>query len=599
MRTIRIAVVLLALAGCGKEETPTGSGKTPATPAPTAAAADKVTMGGVKPAADDTLMLHYPNDPNTINPILGSDTVSEEFMRWVVDTLAEQKYSNPDEWEPQLAESWDFDEKNLEYTMHLRKGVMWHPTKLPDGTPIPAKEFTAADVKFTYDVVLNEHVDAASYRSYYEDPEAKTKEDKYKVKVTVVDPYTVKIKWTKPYMAADEWSLGLPLLPKHVYSVDAKGEPISNDISSEEFAKGFNDHWANSILIGTGPMKFSLWKKNERLELVRNPDYWGKPFYFSKVVFRNIPNSNTQLEMTLNNELDWSIVAEKSLFVQTKEKPQVKEGKAKTTEFDYPGYRYIGWNFKKEIFKERAVRTALAHAIPVQKIIDKVLYGLGKPLSGPLLPNSPKYDPSLQPIPFDPNKSRELLDAAGWKDTNNNGIRDKTINGKLFELKFDLMIYADTAMYKTIAEVVKEEFRQIGVDVQISPVKWALMLEKLHKKEFDACMLGWALSWKMDFYQIWHSSQADVMESSNAIGYKNPELDKLIETIRVTINQDKQRDLYRQMHKIIYDDQPYAFLFVDKRTAVYNARMENIKYYRIRPAIDMREWYSPADKARR
>src|SRR5579859_2396513 len=68
----------------------------------------------------------------------------------------------------------------------------------------------------------------------------KTKEDKWKIKVTVVDPYTVKMKWTKPYFMADEFSLGLPLLPKHIYSVDAKGEPISNDISSEEFAKGFN-----------------------------------------------------------------------------------------------------------------------------------------------------------------------------------------------------------------------------------------------------------------------------------------------------------------------------------------------------------------------
>ncbi|HZE96414.1 MAG TPA: ABC transporter substrate-binding protein [Planctomycetota bacterium] len=560
---------------------------------------DDTTRAGVKPSASDTLMLYYPNDPNTINPILSSDTVSEDFQRWVIDTLAESKFSNPDEWEPSLAENWEFDEKALEYTIHLRKGVKWNASRFPDGTPIPAKEFTAADVKFTYDVVLNENVDAASYRSYYEDPEAKTKEDKYKVKVSVVDPYTVKIKWSKPYFMADEWSLGLPLLPKHIYSVDAKGEPISNDISGEEFAKGFNDHWANSLLIGTGPMMFSSWKKNERLELIRNPDYWGKPFYFNKVVFRNIPNSNTSLEMTLNGELDWSVIAEKSLYVQTLEKPQVKEGKATTTQFDYPGYRYIGWNMKREIFKEKAVRTALAYAIPVQKIIDKVLYGLGTRLSGPFLPTSSSSDPALQPLPFDPDKARALLDGAGWKDTNNNGIRDKTINGKLFELKFDLMIYADTAMYRTIAEVVQQEFRQIGVDVQISPVKWALMLEKLHKKEFDACMLGWALSWKSDLYQIWHSSQADVMESSNAIGYKNPDLDKLIEELRITMDTTKQKQLYRQMHKLLYDDQPYAFLFVDKRTAVFNSRIENVNYYKIRPCVDEREWKAPAARARR
>ena len=90
MKFFRIGLVLLALAGCGKEESSAGSGKPPAaTPGTPAAAGDRLSPGGVKPAAEDTLMLHYPNDPNTINPILGSDTVSEEFQRWVIDTLAE------------------------------------------------------------------------------------------------------------------------------------------------------------------------------------------------------------------------------------------------------------------------------------------------------------------------------------------------------------------------------------------------------------------------------------------------------------------------------------------------------------------------------
>src|SRR3954471_12328254 len=80
---------------------------------------DDSTRAGVKPSPTDALMLYYPNDPNTINPILAGDTVSEEFERWVIDTLAEQKCSNPDEWEPSLAEKWEFDEKTLEYTIHL------------------------------------------------------------------------------------------------------------------------------------------------------------------------------------------------------------------------------------------------------------------------------------------------------------------------------------------------------------------------------------------------------------------------------------------------------------------------------------------------
>jgi peptide/nickel transport system substrate-binding protein len=556
------------------------------------------TKGGVKPGSD-TLMLYYPNDPNTINPVLANDTVSEAFMRYVVDTLADRKMENPDEYEPQLAEKWEFEEKNLEYTIHLRKGVKWQPTKLPDGTAIPSREFTSADVKFTFDAIVNKNVDSASLRSYYEDPDAKEESEKIKIRVTVVDKYTVKVRWTKPYFLATEFTLGTPIIPKHVYSVDAKGEPISLDIQSEEFAKGFNDHWANSMLVGTGPLMFSKWTKNDRLELVRNPEYWGKPFYFSKLVYRNIPNPNTSLKMMLNGELDWAAISDKNLYMQTKDDAAVKSGKAKLVEYDYPGYRYIGWNFKKEIFKEKAVRTALAHAIPVQKIIDKVLYGLGSPLSGPFLPTGSSYDPTLKPLEYDLEKAKKLLDEAGWKDTNGNGVRDKTINGKLFELKFDFIIYADAPMYKTIAEILKEEYRQIGVDVQLSPIKWALMLEKLHKKEFDACMLGWALPWKQDPFQIWHSSQAETPESSNAIGYKSPELDKLIEQLRVTFDPEKQKELYRKMHRVVYDDQPYAFLFVDKATSGHQARIQNVKFYRIRPCLDEAEWFAPPGDARK
>jgi ABC-type transport system substrate-binding protein len=563
-----------------------------------APAQDRKTRGGVA-AGQDTLMLSYPNDPNTVNPVIANDTVSEAFMRWVVDTLADRKFSDPDQWEPVLAEKWTFDEKSLEFTVQLRKGVKWHPAKFPDGSPIPAKEVTTEDVKFTFDVIVNKHVDAASLRSYYEDPEAKEESEKIKIRTTVVDPYTIKVKWTKPYFQATEFTLGIPVIPKHVYSVDAKGEPLSLDIASEEFAKGFNDHWANSLLIGTGPMLFSSWKKNERLELVRNPDYWGQPFYFSKVVFKNIPNNNTALKMSLSGELDWSGISEKSLYVQTKDDAVVKEGKAKLTEYDYPGYRYIGWNLKRDIFKDKAVRTALSHAVPVQKMIDRILYGLGTRLSGPFLPTGSSYDASLPLIPYDLEKAKSMLSAAGWSDTNGNGVRDRMINGKLVEFRFDFMIYADSPMYKTIAEIVKEEFRQIGVDVIISPVKWALMLEKLHKKEFDASMLGWAMSWKQDLFQIWHGSQADVPESSNSIGYRNPELDKLIDEHRQTIDEGKQRELYRKMHRIIHEDQPYTFLFVDKATASYQARIQNVGYYRIRPCLDQREWFAAPESARR
>ncbi|HEV3415303.1 MAG TPA: ABC transporter substrate-binding protein, partial [Pirellulales bacterium] len=217
-----------------------------------------ITRGGKRPAASDTLLLSYPDDPDTVNPLTANDTVSEAFQRLVYEQLAERKFSNPDEWEPALAESWEFDSKNLEYTIHLRKGVKWHPITLPSGKQLPATEFTARDVKFTFDCILNKNIEAAALRSYYEDPAAKQESERQRIKVSLVrgDKYSVKVKWTKPYFDADDWTLGVAIIPRHVFSVDEKGDPISFDFSSKEFADGFNNHWANRSMCGTGPMIF-------------------------------------------------------------------------------------------------------------------------------------------------------------------------------------------------------------------------------------------------------------------------------------------------------------------------------------------------------
>ena len=97
------------------------------------------------------------------------------------------------------------------------------------------------------------------------------------------------------------------------------------------------------------------------------------------------------------------------------------------------------------------------------------------------------------------------------------GVRDKKIAGAKVPLEFDLMIYADSPQYRTIATIISVNFRKIGVDISITPTKWAIMLQKLNKKEFDACILGWGSEWRGDPYQLWHSSQADEPDSSNFI----------------------------------------------------------------------------------
>jgi ABC-type transport system substrate-binding protein len=219
-----------------------------------------------------------------------------------------------------------------------------------------------------------------------------------------------------------------------------------------------------------------------------------------------------------------------------------------------------------------------------------VFHGLAERVTGPFLFSSKSNDSSLKPLDYDLDKSRQLLDEAGWKDSNDDGVRDKEIDGQRVDAKFDFMIYADSPTYLIIAEQVKENCRKIGVQVTITPAKWGSMLQRLQKKEFDACMLGWFLNWEQDPFQIWHGSQADVPNTSNSIGYKNPEVDRLIEQLRGTLDKAEQIKLCHEIHRLIYDDQPYTFLFAEKRTSGRDARLEDLKYYPLRPCVNIKEW---------
>ncbi len=558
----------------------------------------ELTRSGKTPAENDTLLLSYPDDPDTVNPITSNDTTSEAFQRLVYDSLADRKYSNPDEWEPALAESWEFNPSDREYTIHLRKGVKWQPIKLPGGKEIPATEFTARDVKFTFDCILNKFVEAPHLRSYYEDANA-DEAHRSKIKVSLVrnDKYTVKIKWLKPYFMADEFTLGIQIIPRHVFSVDRNGDPISLDFSSKEFADGFNNHWANRQMCGTGPMCFKEWVKGEHVLLERNPDYWGEPFYFSRLTYRYISNPNTALQKVLHNELDWSPIAEKDLYIESLKNPNVVAGKVVLKPYDYPAYRYVGYNLKRDFFKDVRVRRAMGHAVPVDEIIRTIYHGLAVRITGPFLPSSPGTDPSLKPLDFDLDKARSLLDEAGWKVAEGESVRSRMIEGAKVEAFFDLMIISNSPSFLNIATVIKENCRKIGVRVQITPADWSLLLQKTRKKEFDAVLLGWAMAWKDDPYQIWDGSQAELPESANSIGYANADVDKWIDELRVTMDRPKQIELYHKIHRQIYEDQPYTFLFMDKATAGYDARIQNVKFYKIRPCIDTREWYSTKPRA--
>ncbi len=540
-------------------------------------------------SGNDALRISYTDDPETLNPVTTGDAIGGEFEQFVYEPLAQRDMAHPDELRPCLAEKWEFNEAKLEYTIHLRHGVKWHPMTLPNGTPLPQRELTTRDVKFTFDCLLNPNIPATG-RGDFEDADAKDAAHRYKIRLEVIDDYTFKVRWTKPYFLAEESTLLVPIIPRHVFSVDAQGDLISLDFSSKEFADGFNQHWASTRMCGTGPLIFVAWDRNERFVLRRNPDYWGQPFHFERVVFHAEPNGYTLLQRLLQGEIDWADIDDKQLYLDTLRRPAVESGQVVLKSYEYPGYRYVGYNLRRPFLKDKQVRQALTHAIPIKQIIDVVYNGLATQVTGPFALESKAYNHNVKPLKFDLDRARKLLDEAGWRDTNRNGTRDKRIDGRRVEARVNLLIEANSPQDLTMAQIIQGNWRKIGVAVDITPAQQALMVERTRNKDFDATLNGWSLSWRADPFQTWYSGNAERSDTSNAIGYRNRDVDRLVIELRGTFDRHKQIELYHRIHQLLYEDQPYTFLFSEKQTCGYSGRLRNVKFYGPSPCVDFREW---------
>jgi len=450
-------------------------------------------------------------DASFLNPILAQDSASSDINGLVFNGLI--KYDkNLENFVGVLAESWKIKEgPEPEITFYLRKGVLWH-----DG-----KEFTAEDVKFTYDKIMDEKTNTVR-RSDYE----------LVKKAELLDPYTFKVTYSQPFSPGlGTWSMGI--IPKHLLE--------NQDINTTSF---------NRKPVGTGPFRFVRWSTDEEIVVEANSKYFeGKP-YLDRIVYRIIPDPALAEMELLTRGIDY-------YGVQPFEYQRMKEIPSLNI-YSQPslGYTYIGYNEKNPLFQDKRVRQALTYAINREEIVQYVLYGLGKVANGPFPPQLWYSNPNVKPLPYDPVKARQLLAEAGWR-ANNTGILEK--DGKPFSFK--LITNSGNETRRDVGVLVQRAFRELGIDVKLELYEWSVFIQNfINPKAFDACILGWALSPDPDDYQIWHSSQIE--KGFNFISYRNREVDRLWEEGRREYNVEKRKAIYWKINELMHEDQPYTFLFV-------------------------------------
>ena len=498
----------------------------------------------VQPAYGDLLIQGSIGDASNLIPMLASDSASHDISGLIFNGLL--KYDKNLNLVGDLAESWEVSPDGLTITFKLRKGAKWQ-----DG-----KEFTAEDIMFGYQTIINPNTRTAYSGDFKEVKQA-----------TIVDRYSFRVIYQRPFAPGlSSWG-SLVVLPKHIL----EGQNINTSLFSRK-------------PVGTGPYIFKEWKTGEKIVLAANPNYFdGRP-YIDGFVYRIIPDPATMFLELKAGSLDFMGLSPLQYKRQTETYKMGRDfHKYKYLAF---AYTYLGYNLKDWKFQDVRVRQALTYAIDKEEIIQGVLLGLGLIATGPYKPDTFWYNPKVKNYAYDPEKAKRLLAEVGWT-AGRNGILEK--NGNPFE--FTILTNQGNELRARCAEIIQRRLARVGIKVKIRTVEWAAFIhEFIDKKSFEATILGWTLGQDPDIYDIWHSSKVGPKEL-NFISYKNREVDQLLEKGRYTFDQKVRKACYDRIQEILAEEQPYTFLYVPYALPIISARFHGIEPAPAGITYNMEKWY--------
>ncbi|MEE7493691.1 ABC transporter substrate-binding protein [Methylobacterium oryzae] len=482
-------------------------------------------------------------DDATAPLVVGTNQVPRHFNGAVQSGIATgmvstQIFASPlrydDQWNPQpyLAKSWVVAPDNLSVTLHLVEDAVFH-----DGHPL-----TAEDVAFSIGVIKANH----PFQTMLEPVST----------VETPDAHTVIIRLARPHPALLlAMSPGLmPILPKHVYG---DGQDIKT-------------HPANLKPVGSGPFKFVEYKQGESIQLERFDRFFipGRP-RLARLVYRILPDQNSLVIATERREIGMLPFLSSVRDIER----LAKAPTLTVTDRGFEGIGPINWlafNCGKKPLDDVRVRRAIALAANRDFITGKLLGGVAKAATGPIVPGSPFYEPAVDLYKLDIAKADALLEEAGLK---------KGPDGTRFQLTIDY-IPNDNDQQRNVAEYLRAGLKRIGIALQVRAAPdfptWA---QRVSNFDFDLTMdnvFNWGdpvigvartyLSTNIRKGVIWSNTQQ----------YKNPKVDELLNAAAVETDLQKRKALYDEFQKIVVSEAPIAYINLTPYKAVYDKRLTNL-----------------------
>jgi peptide/nickel transport system substrate-binding protein len=349
---------------------------------------------------------------------------------------------------------------------------------------------------------------------------------------------------------------------------------------------------------GGGPYKITKWDKGVSITLEKKIDHWSanckEDWYCQanadKIILKlNSNNASALLELK-NGLIDVSTVIDYASFNELSKDENFNKNYVLKLADTY-NYTYVAMNMKpdgkqhKRLFDDLQVRRAMAMLTPYEQI-NKTLYeNHNKRMIGPISPNKRDFNTGLEPIVYDVAAARDLLDEAGWTDTDNDGIRDKMIDGEKVKMEFTINFIKGSKVWEDLAKQLAESMSKAGIYAMLNPLDYNGFIGAATGHNFDMIIGAWQSSAPPeDFSQLWHSASWK-SHGLNFTGFGTPQSDALIDSINTSMDETKRAQLSKRFQQLVYDEQPYIFMFTQTRRVIVSKKWDNLEIYTEYPGV--------------
>ncbi len=492
-----------------------------------------------------TFVVGTTDDISSPNPFFATTTSTDYEMLFLsYDMLLnfDQATLQP---APGIAESWEVSEDGTTYTFKIREGMTWS-----DGKPV-----TARDVEFTYDFIMNNEGTGA-FKNYLGDPKD----------FRAVDDTTFEWEMGTPTMAPLTPPY-IPILPEHYWSKldGADAGTIKGD-------KGMPQ-------IGSGPFELVEWERGQFVRFQARDEYWMGTPHVDEVVFRIFQNQEAMVQALKEGEVDAVNNLVPTLYDSLQGTPGITTLETSAAQVynlalnltpdsehwvgTEPEWHKDSQSTGSEALMNPSVRKAIALAMNKQELVDKVLGGHGEPADSFILPVfSQWYMPAPDELVYRPQemeKAKALMDQAGYKDTDGDGIREMPDGTPL---EFDLLVLANNESSNGAGKYVKEWLTELGWKVNLKALGGGKITSLWYDSDYDGYIWYWTGDPDPDFMlSIFTSGQCLVWSDTC---WSTPEYDKLYEKQRKETDPVARGELVDQMQQIYYEEVPEIMLFYTK-----------------------------------